>query len=94
VSDLETRTEKTTYRRADGELICGDFGTTEDTEFFTEDSGVFSTLVVRERWRLIERETVWIPEPCCAECGRPMVLTGVWDGVGALMCSTCEDDAP
>lgn len=81
-------TERTTYRRADGALIWGDFAWTEDEEFFlTEELPVKA---VRERWTLAERTEQWYPAaiPCC-ECGAEARIPTDWDAEQLLMCDEC-----
>ena len=59
--DVRPTNEMTTYRRADGELINGEFSFTTTPEFFEDDDE--PNEVVREDWLLVRRTTVMIPEP-------------------------------
>lgn len=67
------KTTMTTYRRADGELIYGEFSFVCDTEFF-EDADE-TTEYVEEVWELKAARTFTLP--LCTQCDRPATHWGL-----------------
>ena len=57
--------QMTTYRREDGELICGEYGFVNEPEYFEMDDE--PTNYVKEVWTLTASEVVTIPEPVVSE---------------------------
>lgn len=75
----------TTYKRADGELIGGEFGWVADPEYFEDDDE--PTQIVEEVWALQSTRTVWAPDRgYCIECGEKVPLPDDYDGKMALLC--------
>lgn len=61
ISDLEVGGEAwTTYKRVDGEEICGEFGWVADLEYFDGDDE--PTELIKEEWRLVSRSTIIVNE--------------------------------
>lgn len=60
----------TTYRLADGDPVYGEYAFVTDTEYFNDRFDPVK--VVQERWVLSKRVEMWLPEPCCIECGDPL----------------------
>lgn len=73
----------TTYRRADGELIGGDYGWVVDLEAFDDEAAEAWRLeVIEEKWVLAERRTVVLgqTERWCSECDEDVSLPEPVDG--------------
>ena len=79
----------TTYRRADGALVCGEFSTVDDLDFFLDDDP--GTQIVREVWVRQSSAVGTVQGYCCVTChgegetddGSPCVAcdgSGEWDG--------------
>ena len=93
--DLEPPRSMSTYRRADGELIGGEFGWVADFEYIEEPDDVAPTEYIREDWILAGRKTVWVPDHVlCPECGDAEVpLPDSYEAGDQVLCSICIFDA-
>jgi hypothetical protein len=70
-----------TYKRADKELIQGEFGWVADTEFFDDDAGDYLE-IIEETWQLLETRTLKLGnlERWCSICDEDVTLTEPVDG--------------
>lgn len=74
---------QTTYRRADGELIAGDYSTVTDLDYFDDEAREVDRLeVIEERWMLMGKRTVVLgaTERWCYECDEDITLDEPVDG--------------
>lgn len=74
MNDTDQAVIKTTYKRADGDLICGEFSYVEDLEYFEDDD---------EPTELVEE--VWVRQSVRMFTQRPLgdeqcPLCGEWSG--------------
>lgn len=87
--ELEQPRAMSTYRRADGELIAGEFGWIADLEYIEEDDGEPQEYV-REDWILAGRKSIWIPDyQGCEECGERVELPADYEAGKVLVCDDC-----
>lgn len=71
----------TTYRRADGELIYGEYGWVADIEYFDDQRlDMEGVKIVREVWARTEVEEIHLHPDECFVCDRP------WHG------ETCDEE--
>lgn len=71
----------TTYKRADGELIWGDYAHVGDLEFFEDETFTMEGVkIVREVWTRTEVEEIHLHPDECFVCERP------WHG------ETCDEE--
>jgi len=70
--EVEAAETMTTYRRADGELVGGDYGWVADLEWFEEDEwGLEGVKVVKEVWTLTVTEEIHLHPEECWSCEKP-----------------------
>lgn len=84
-----------TYRRADGELIGGEFTTVGDLEYFDDEADESWCLeVVEERWTLVSRRTLKLgrTDRWCASCDDDVTVDEPVDG--PVYCPKCEPLPP
>jgi hypothetical protein len=90
--EMEAPRAMSTYKRADGQLIAGEFGWVADREYI-EESDDFGepTEYVREDWILCNRRTFWFPDHVlCSECGDTDVpLPADYEAGKVLVCDDC-----
>lgn len=89
----ESRTPWTTYRRADGELIMGEYAFMTETDCF-EDDEEWCVEVVEETWQLVGSRILRFGrcDRWCDLCDEDVTLTEPTDG--PVRCATCEERRP
>ena len=81
------RPTMTTYRRADGELIGGEYAFVTELEWFETDDDL--TELVEERWECVASRTVWAGWAWCAQCSERLDVPDDYTG-GDLRCDECR----
>ena len=82
--------EWTTYRRADGEDICGEYAWMDSPDIFDDLDD--ATEVVVETWVLASREMRRMgPLDLCATCHGECEIEAVGEGSGETVLALCPD---
>src|SRR5689334_4561662 len=68
----------TTYKRADGDLVGGEYAWVADIDFFNDEAEEVDCLeIIEERWTLVERRVIKLgrTDRWCAECDADVTLS-------------------